>query len=477
MSKILKTNVIPIEYNNRTEKKAKRIKRILEQNPLFFREFLSSQNIISCIDERKELYIPRKDSIFHHLEGITEEEAKNILELQSFNAEDKAKLLLYMLNEEYEGDYQMEKIEKEELQQEITYIYYCDRKDYKGLYSYILNPSTKKVTEALAWLNENYRFSLLNYLVERQLELLKQTYLRESKEDVEKQLTDMLKIMVLEDLEVEEIEPEYKKITYPMTKEKSITLVKEFLIEIDPSLNWLEKFCEALKNNVFLDTIEEWECIEGPDNNWYIATPWQETLEDAIDMVHEIIHYFSCIGSANHKNSRYTLSELPSLFFEDRMCEFLIKKGYPKEEVEKYRWNRTVRVAKYCEKVEDRIIHMKDKQRKTVITLETEKDRNSLEAKELGISSEELAIESCEDNLYELITSPTLLLDAYPYIIGRRYAKTLLTQIEENEDIIPKMVSITNKIKDRKKDDILNELGLSPPSKKEVTEKIKKLTG
>ena len=36
MSKILKTNVIPIEYNNRTEKKAKRIKRILEQNPLFF---------------------------------------------------------------------------------------------------------------------------------------------------------------------------------------------------------------------------------------------------------------------------------------------------------------------------------------------------------------------------------------------------------------------------------------------------------
>ena len=39
------------------------------------------------------------------------------------------------------------------------------------------------------------------------------------------------------------------------------------------------------------------------------------------------------------------------------------------------------------------------------------------------------------------------------------------------------MVSITNRIKDRKKDDILNELGLSPPSKKEVTEKIKKLTG
>ena len=238
MSKLLKTNVIPIEYNNRTEKKAKRIKRILEQNPLFFREFLSSQNIISCIDERKELYIPRKDSIFHHLEGITEEEAKNILELQSFNAEDKAKLLLYMLNEEYEGDYQMEKIEKEELQQEITYIYYCDRKDYKGLYSYILNPTKKKETESLVWLNENYRFSLLNYLVERQLELLKQTYLRESKEDVEKQLTDMLRIMVLEDLEVEEIEPEYKKITYPMTKEK-IHLLGKRVFNRDRSFTYL----------------------------------------------------------------------------------------------------------------------------------------------------------------------------------------------------------------------------------------------
>lgn len=477
MSKLLKTNVIPIEYNDKTEKKAKRIKRILEKNPGFFQIFLSSQTIISCIDERKELYIPRKDSIFHHLEGITEKDAKNILELQSFNAEDKAKLLLYMLNEEYEGDYQMGKTAKEELQQEITYIYYCDRKDYKGLYSYILNPSTKKVTEALAWLNENYRFPLLNYLIEKQYELLKKTYLTESKEDDEKQLTDMLRIMVLGDLEVDDIDQEYKKIIYPMSKEETISLVKEFLIETDPSLTWLEKFCEALKNNVFLDTIEEWECIEGPDNNWYIATPWQETLEDAIDMVHEIIHYFSCIGSANHKNSRYTLSELPSLFFEDRMCEFLIKKGYPKEEIEKYRWNRTIRVAKYCEKVEDRIIHMKEKQRKTVITLEIEKERNSLEAKELGITPEELAIESCEGNIYELITSPTLLLDAYPYIIGRRYAKTLLTQVEKNEDIIPKMVSITNRIKDREKDDILNELGLAPPSKKEVIEKIKTLSG
>ena len=63
MSKLLKTNVIPIEYNDKTEKKAKRIKRILEKNPGFFQIFLSSQTIISCIDERKELYIPRKDSI------------------------------------------------------------------------------------------------------------------------------------------------------------------------------------------------------------------------------------------------------------------------------------------------------------------------------------------------------------------------------------------------------------------------------
>ena len=37
------------------------------------------------------------------------------------------------------------------------------------------------------------------------------------------------------------------------------------------------------------------------------------------------------------------------------------------------------------------------------------------------------------------------------------------------------MVSITNRIKDREKDDILNELGLAPPSKKEVIEKIKTL--
>lgn len=475
MAKLLKTNVIPIEYNNKTEKKAKRIKRILEQNPLFFREFLSSQNIISCIDERKELYIPRKDSIFHHLEGITEKEIKNILELQSLNGEDKTMLLLYMLNEEYEGDYQMEKIDKEELQQEITYIYYCDRKDYKGLYSYILNPSTKKVTEALAWLNENYRFPLLNYLIEKQYELLKKTYLTESKEDDEKQLTDMLRIMVLGDLEVDDIDQEYKKIIYPMSKEETISLVKEFLIETDPSLTWLEKFCEAEQNKKILDGMGKWQCMKESDNNWYIATAWQENLEDAIYLLHEVVHYFSCIGSTNDKNIRYTLSEFPSLFFEDRMCEFLIKKGYPKEEIEKFRWNRLLRVAKHCNDAEDIIIYMKEQQNKKIITLETEQERLKEDAKELGITKEELAKSICDENIQKLIISSVLIADTYPYIVGGRYAQALLTQVEENEDIIPKMVSITNRIKDREKDDILNELGLAPPSKKEVIEKIKTL--
>lgn len=475
MAKLLKTNVIPIEYNNKTEKKAKRIKRILEQNPLFFREFLSSQNIISCIDERKELYIPRKDSIFHHLEGITEKEIKNILELQSLNGEDKTMLLLYMLNEEYEGDYQIEGLAKEELQQEITYIYYCDRKDYKGLYSYILNPSTKKVTEALAWLNENYRFPLLNYLIEKQYELLKKTYLTESKEDDEKQLTDMLRIMVLGDLEVDDIDQEYKKIIYPMSKEETISLVKEFLIETDPSLTWLEKFCEAEQNKKILDGMGKWQCIKKSDNNWYIATAWQENLEDAIYLLHEVVHYFSCIGSTNDKNIRYTLSEFPSLFFEDRMCEFLIKKGYPKEEIEKFRWNRLLRVAKHCNDAEDIIIYMKEQQNKKIITLETEQERLKEDAKELGITKEELAKSICDENIQKLIISSVLIADTYPYIVGGRYAQVLLTQVEENEDIIPKMVSITNRIKDREKDDILNELGLAPPSKKEVIEKIKTL--
>ena len=477
MAKLLKTNVIPIEYNNKTEKKAKRIKRILEQNPLFFLEFLSSQNIISCIDERKELYIPRKDSIFHHLEGITEKEIKTILELQNLNAEDKVKLLLYMLNEEYEGDYQIEGLAKEELQQEITYIYYCDRKDYKGLYSYILNPSTKKVTEALAWLNENYRFPLLNYLIEKQYELLKKTYLTESKEDDEKQLTDMLRIMVLGDLEVDDIDQEYKKIIYPMSKEETISLVKEFLIETDPSLTWLEKFCEAEQNKKILDGMGKWQCMKESDNNWYIATAWQENLEDAIYLLHEVVHYFSCIGSTNDKNIRYTLSEFPSLFFEDRMCEFLIKKGYPKEEIEKFRWNRLLRVAKHCNDAEDIIIYMKEQQNKKIITLETEQERLKEDAKELGITKEELAKSICDENIQKLIISSVLIADTYPYIVGGRYAQALLTQVEENEDIIPKMVSITNRIKDREKDDILNELGLAPPSKKEVIEKIKTLSG
>lgn len=473
MAKLLKTNVIPIEYNNKTEKKAKRIKRILEQNPQFFETFLPSQNIISCIDEQNYLYIPRRDSIFHHLEGITEKEIKNILELQSLNGEDKTMLLLYMLNEEYEGDYQMEKIDKEELQQEITYIYYCDRKDYKGLYSYILNPTKKKETESLVWLNENYRFSLLNYLVERQLELLKKTYLTESKEDDEKQLTDMLRIMVLGDLEVDDIDQEYKKIIYPMSKEETISLVKEFLIETDPSLTWLEKFCETEQNKKILDGMGKWQCIKKSDNNWYIETAWQETLEDAIYLLHEVVHYFSCIGSTNDKNIRYTLSEFPSLFFEDRMCEFLIKKGYPKEEIEKFRWNRLLRVAKHCNDAEDIIIYMKEQQNKKIITLETEQERLKEDAKELGITKEELAKSICDENIQKLIISSVLIADTYPYIVGGRYAQALLTQVEENEDIIPKMVSITNRIKDREKDDILNELGLAPPSKKEVIEKIK----
>ena len=47
---VLQTEVLPIEYDEKTKRKAYRIKKVMHRNPAFFKAFLKGHNKISCSD-------------------------------------------------------------------------------------------------------------------------------------------------------------------------------------------------------------------------------------------------------------------------------------------------------------------------------------------------------------------------------------------------------------------------------------------
>ena len=101
---VLQTEVLPIEYDDKTKKIALKTKAWLDTNPSFFREFLPSTDKISYIDKKSPLYIGMKESILEHLDGITAKEAIKILkDTSQITIKDKILILMYLWKEIING--------------------------------------------------------------------------------------------------------------------------------------------------------------------------------------------------------------------------------------------------------------------------------------------------------------------------------------------------------------------------------------
>ena len=75
---ILTTKVVPIEYDEKTKRKAQKIEKMLDKNPEFFRVFLKGDKI-SLIDGNAPIFVAAGKTILKYLDGISAYDATGFL--------------------------------------------------------------------------------------------------------------------------------------------------------------------------------------------------------------------------------------------------------------------------------------------------------------------------------------------------------------------------------------------------------------
>lgn len=493
---ILQTEVLPIEYDDKTKKIALKTKAWLDTNPSFFKEFLPSTDKISYIDKKSPLYIGMKESILEHLDGITAKEAIKILkDTSQTTIKDKILILMYLWNERINGKYDYSSLDYTIVEKAAMGIYYCDAKNYQGYHDYLKKPCEKQKSQAFYWFQEKYRFPLLDYMIQNQLEVLKKYYLHGNQEEILQELSEMISTtLVATTWQTEELKE--KEIVYPLSKNQAKYLVEEFLREIDPTLTWLNEFYTLEKSNRIIDNITDsrldrkhkcltsWHLFYAGEKEWCIYAPWRNTLEDPISLVHEFCHYITCKDETALNKTVFPLSEFSSLFFENLMCEFLKKKGYPAAEVDKYINNRILEIVEYGLDIEACLEYVKLKEEgneitpalKMALTKNLEQEYREYDStfsftKHYQKPLEKIIEEDVDEDIEGLLLMPDILLESYPYIIGKIYSDIMLSREQKDSTVIPKMISITERICNMSKEEVLQELNLTPQIEKGVCKK------
>lgn len=492
---ILQTSVLPIEFDYKTIIKARQTKHLLDSNPQFFKAFLPSANKISFTDKESNIYIDYNDSLLKHLNNISESDAIFMLSgKSSITEKDKILILMYLWNKKIGGDYDYSSIDSWLVEEAAAKIYYCEKKDYEGYYLYLQRNNKQKQNVVFKWLKKQYRFPLLNYIEQNQLQILKKYFLNKSTIPEIEQIQEMVDFSLSAS---KEEETKKQKITYPVTKEQSILLVKQFLEEIDPTCKWLSEFYTLENSNRLVENIKDkrlqsrsrknkiWSLFYSQENEWCIYAPWRYTLEDSISLLHEFCHYISCKDETASDNTVFQLSEFPSLFFEVQMCEFLKRTGYPEKEVNKYLHNRRLEIIEYGLDIESYLRDLRAIMQGQEITLnfkisnlkaleeEYRKSDSTFSIdKQYGKSSEEWIIEDVDDDISSLLLMPDLIIETYPYIIGKKYSDIMVSKLQNDSEPLQKMINITERICKMKKEEVEEELGLREKENKNI--KIKR---
>jgi len=160
----------------------------------------------------------------------------------------------------------------------------------------------------------------------------------------------------------------FNETPYHMSKRTILSLVKEILKEIDPTLELFNIFNKGLKEkNIIVYKKRErpkmirrynWnsdsmglECLQRDDYHVscnYISGrvmanfPLKGNISDVMSILHELFHYFprffSFVGNTGESNeiTKSLLTEFPSVYAEKYAANFLVKKGFDEKIVYSY---------------------------------------------------------------------------------------------------------------------------------------------
>lgn len=483
---ILKTQVIPIEYDQSTEKLAFYLKEYLEDNKEFFSFFLNG-NKISLTDKKCEMFIKAPEDLLEHLKDISIDNAQEFLNSSPIKEADQKFVLLYLWKERLLKDKYDFPFDREMLHTLSVWTYVKKTKDFASYYKYTHGERKDVENKIFYWYQKTYRVDLLNLLLDIQIQRLQQ-------EDNDTNILSMitwLNSIIDEESKKEEI-TNLEELTQYISKERSFSLISEFLIKIDPTLTWYQEFLTLQKDNKIIEDKNDkrlrnkkdlnWQTFN-TNGNWYIYTPWEYTLADSVNFIHEFVHYICLKNEEPSRKTTSILGELPSIFFEYAMCDFLKEKNYSEEEIKKRINMRLSETSKYCMDVESIVERIEKRLKGEEVTLEKEIEEvqdleRNMQRKNPGFSFEkechksidEIASSYIDMDIVTLLTKPNILYTTCPYIVGNKYTLDLR---ERGESVTSTMLSICPRACGMTTEEILQELSLK--SKPENNAKRKEL--
>lgn len=317
---------------------------------------------------------------------------------------------------------------------------WTEQEIYRVLLSHYLKENNREASkeELYKWLKHKARFSLLASLLKIQIQNL-----IHSDNLIDHFIVNNFHplLEIIENLITIWSQEEKSTTTLPsMSISEVHTLVREFLIEVDPTLEWLTIYNEMLENNnlKILNDDPNLMALIGRENSCFhhqgklvITVYLKGNIEDFTAIVHEFAHYINFYHHPNAKICR-TLLESSSIFYEYYGLLFLERKGYSREITEVMRKDRIAHTYSISQHIYDICNYLKEFIETHEIKEQTEKD----------------ACLTCDQCIIQLISYPHNFYICYPYIIGNYLALKGMEQIASGNNILPKIKELTENLDD-----------------------------
>mgnify|MGYP004658667841 CR=1 FL=1 len=493
-------NGITIIYDDSCLDKIDEIKETIKNNTEMFLSVMRGSTVLSLI--------PNEDETCAFL-GVDEfDEFFMTLMKNSFDTEDNKRLLnepalssaiyLEFLRRKYGvvgyfDDLGTASIADECFYDIVDYMYFGKKGSFNEFVSYL---KVKDREEDIAeWMVEANRFSAYNFLLDGIL-----THLRVNGLEAVGDIADVVSMMLNQTYETIFGNFNVKPVAIPeVTPEECDKLFYEFLDDIEAPSSWRDSYDELKKDNrlTYRKAVNEAEvsyCGISSDGKGSIGIIVKDNLTDFKNLVHEFAHYVALKDGSDVESS---ISELPSIFFENMALRFLKKKGYSDVVISTIVRDRTFNnrdlspsmlsifsdVALYANKgivtKEDKIKVYQGIVRQMVENRKilAEKGIELKNLPNINFSDQEIEKMTCNDCdklTLAFLAEGHSLLNGYQYMVDTFVAVKILEKVDDDSTVVPEMFRITEELSKTHLSDILEKFKIKDVFAKEGTKfKIK----
>ena len=256
-------------------------------------------------------------------------------------------------------------------------------------------------------------------------------------------------------------------------------LTKEALVDIDPTNKLLEEYLDLKKRNLIdirhtqpnKPKINQFE-----PRTFKITLTRDGNLADVLTFVHELGHHHHFLMTTENYYPNPLFIEYPSIYFELKTAEFLIGKGYSKEEMEVIKSYRTLNNEgnyTYISLVLSGVYDNKDRERDNFDLSRLHQAINKIKTmdqkvnisefyKKVDLSEEEtrkMIDRIKKGKTYQLFIDNTNIIDTIKYLVGTYLAEFSINKYK-HEDVLSILKDIM--VEKRSVYSILENIGLNP---------------